>query len=92
MRQDASCITLDVRGDAFLHHMIRNIMGTLVKVGAGNAPPDWVAELLAMRDRKLSGITAPPHGLYFVDVVYPEKFGLPSSAASVSPLTGDLLF
>ena len=72
--------------------MIRNIMGTLVKVGAGNAPPDWVAELLAMRDRKLSGITAPPHGLYFVDVVYPEEFDLPSSAASVSPLTGDLLF
>ena len=92
LRQDASCITLDVRGDAFLHHMIRNIMGTLVKVGAGNAPPDWVAELLAMRDRKLSGITAPPHGLYFVDVVYPEEFDLPSSAASVSPLTGDLLF
>ena len=92
LRQNASCITLDVRGDAFLHHMIRNIMGTLVKVGAGNASPDWVAELLAMRDRKLSGVTAPAHGLYFVDVIYPKEFGLPSSAANVSPLTGDLLF
>ena len=92
LRQNASCITLDVRGDAFLHHMIRNIMGTLVKVGAGNASPDWVAELLAMRDRKLSGVTAPAHGLYFVDVIYPTEFGLPTSAANVSPLTGDLLF
>lgn len=92
LRQNASCITLDVRGDAFLHHMIRNIMGTLVKVGAGNASPDWVAELLAMRDRKLSGVTAPAHGLYFVDVIYPKEFGLPTSAANVSPLTGDLLF
>jgi tRNA pseudouridine38-40 synthase len=87
-----ACIAFDVRGNAFLHHMIRNIMGTLVKVGKGEAEPGWVAELLKLRDRRLSGMTAPAHGLYFVDVVYPEDYALPTSAAPVLPTTGELYF
>jgi len=87
-----TCIALDVRGNAFLHHMIRNIMGTLVKVGKGEADPYWVAELLERRDRRLSGMTAPPQGLYFVDVVYPQDYGLPSCAAPVLPTTGEVYF
>jgi tRNA pseudouridine38-40 synthase len=92
LTQFGACVALDVRGNAFLHHMIRNIMGTLVKVGKGDADPCWVAELLEQRDRRLSGMTAPAHGLYFVDVVYPEDYGLPTSAAPVLPTTGEVWF
>jgi len=57
--------------NAFLHHMVRNIAGSLVKVGLGEADPDWIATLLASRDRKLSGITAPAAGLTMTGVDYP---------------------
>jgi tRNA pseudouridine38-40 synthase len=92
LTRSVTCIAFDVRGNAFLHHMIRNIMGTLVKVGKGEADPEWVAEVLKLRDRRLSGMTAPAHGLYFVDVVYPQDYGLPTSAAPVLPTTGELCF
>ena len=86
--RDGAAILFDICGDAFLHHMVRNITGTLVKVGSGEASEEWVAELLASRDRKLSGMTAPPHGLYFTDVVYPDEFGLPRGGYPVFPLSG----
>jgi tRNA pseudouridine38-40 synthase len=57
--------------DAFLHHMVRNVVGTLVEVGQGRRPPGWVAEVLAGRDRRQAGPTAPGHGLYLVSVRYP---------------------
>jgi tRNA pseudouridine38-40 synthase len=57
--------------DAFLHHMVRNIVGTLVEVGEGRRPVGWVAEVLAGRDRRRAGPTAPPHGLYLLGVRYP---------------------
>ncbi|NGX16953.1 tRNA pseudouridine(38-40) synthase TruA [Wenzhouxiangella sp. XN24] len=63
-------LRLDVTANAFLHHMVRNIVGTLAAVGRGDRPPDWVAEVLAGRDRRLAGATAPAAGLYLVHVDY----------------------
>jgi tRNA pseudouridine38-40 synthase len=56
--------------DSFLHHMVRNIVGSLVEVGRGAHPPGWIAGLLAARDRTRAGPTAPPEGLFLVRVLY----------------------
>lgn len=72
-------ITLELTANAFLQHMVRNIMGTLVAVGQGERPVEWVSEVLEGRDRKAGGIAAPPHGLTLVGVNYPELFGVPTA-------------
>jgi len=77
VRADAGLVTVDVTANAFLQHMVRNIVGTLVAVGTGERPPEWVGDALASRDRARAGITAPPHGLYLVHVQYPEALGIP---------------
>lgn len=65
-------IVLDIAANAFLLHMVRNIAAALGEVGRGRRPAGWVAETLAGRDRKPIGPTAPAHGLWLVDVRYPE--------------------
>lgn len=70
-------IVMEVEANGFLHHMVRNFAGSLIKVGKGEADPDWVADALASRDRRVAGVTAPPDGLYFMGVRYPTEFGLP---------------
>jgi tRNA pseudouridine38-40 synthase len=60
-----------VSADAFLHHMVRNVVGTLVEVGLGRRPPRWVADVLLERDRRAAGPTAPADGLYLLRVLYP---------------------
>jgi tRNA pseudouridine38-40 synthase len=70
-------IVLEVQANAFLHHMVRNIVGVLLAVGAGDLAPEKVAAILAARDRAAGGVTAKPHGLYLVAVDYPESFDLP---------------
>lgn len=70
-------IYLDVHANAFLHHMVRNIAGVLMAIGQGERPIEWAAEVLDVRDRTLGGVTAPPHGLYFVAVYYDDEFALP---------------
>ncbi|WP_259756276.1 tRNA pseudouridine(38-40) synthase TruA [Pseudomonas sp. GCEP-101] len=70
-------IVLDIRANAFLHHMVRNFAGVLMTIGAGERPVEWAAEVLAARDRRAGGVTAHPYGLYLVRVEYPEEFVLP---------------
>ncbi|REL36220.1 tRNA pseudouridine(38-40) synthase TruA [Thalassotalea euphylliae] len=70
-------LVLDVKGNAFLHHMIRNIAGSLMRVGRGLETIDWIAEVLAAKNRCVAGMTANAGGLYFVDVDYPEQFAIP---------------
>ena len=67
----------DVDGSAFLHHMVRNIMGCLVAVGTGRQQPGWLAEVLAARDRDAAAPTFPADGLYFVGPYYDAALGLP---------------
>ena len=70
-------VLLDIRANAFLYHMVRNIAGTLIEVGCGDRAPEWVGEVLAARDRTVAGVTAPPEGLYFIGVGYPDYPELP---------------
>jgi len=70
-------VFIDIQANAFLHHMVRNIAGTLMEVGRGERPIGWVPELLAIQDRTKAGPTAPALGLYFVNALYPEHFEIP---------------
>jgi len=74
-------IVLEAEADAFLMHMVRNIAGVLLRIGRGEAPPAWAAAVLAGRNRRAGGVTAPPDGLYLTGVLYPARFGLPEPAA-----------
>lgn len=80
-------VVIEFAANAFLHHMVRNLVGALVYVGAGRRPPEWVAQLLAGRDRRAAPPTFPPDGLYLSGVTYPADAGLPGAAncAEVPP-------
>lgn len=71
-------VVFSFRANAFLHHMIRNVVGSLVYVGAGRQAPAWIAELLEARDRRLAAPTFAPDGLYLAAVEYDPAFGLPT--------------
>ncbi len=73
-------VTVEVQANAFLHHMVRNIVGSLLMVGRGERAPEWIAELLAGCDRTLAGPTAPSAGLLFLGPRYPRCWGLPEEA------------
>ncbi|ANI82074.1 MULTISPECIES: tRNA pseudouridine(38-40) synthase TruA [Kosakonia] len=77
-------IVVDIKANAFVHHMVRNIVGSLMEVGAHNQPESWIAELLAVKDRTLAAATAKAEGLYLVAVDYPARFDLP--VAPMGPL------
>lgn len=70
-------LAFDVTANAFLHHMVRNMVGSLLLVGRGEQDLGWFRSLLAARDRRAAGITAPPTGLYLVDVEYAAEHALP---------------
>ena len=70
-------ILVECRANAFLHHMVRNIVGSLLRIGRGEAPPGWLAGVLAGRDRRAAGMTAAASGLYLSRVHYAEDAGLP---------------
>jgi len=70
----------DFDASAYLHHMVRNLMGCLIAVGQGRQPPEWVAEVLAARRRELAAPTFAPDGLYFLGPYYDARHGLPDPA------------
>lgn len=70
-------VVLDIRANAFLHHMVRNIAGVLMAVAAGERPVEWVREVLERGERRSGGVTAHPYGLYLIEVEYPAEFELP---------------
>lgn len=76
-------VIIDIKANAFLHHMVRNIAGVLMAVGQGREQVSWVKDVLHAKDRKKGAETAPAYGLYLVDVTYPDKFKLAS--LSVGP-------
>ncbi len=71
-------VIIDIQGNAFLHHMVRNIAGVLMDIGAGKAPVTWAYEVLRAGDRRQGGVTAPPQGLYLVQVDYPAHYRIPA--------------
>ena len=72
VRRAGDTVTIDVRARSFLHHQVRNIVGSLALIGSGRRPAAWLAEVLAARDRTLAGPTAPASGLTLVEVCYPS--------------------
>ena len=72
----------EFQANAFLHHMIRNIMGCLIAVGQGSQPPEWVAQVLAARSRDAAAPTFSPDGLFFQGPVYDAAWGLPQRTAA----------
>jgi tRNA pseudouridine38-40 synthase len=70
LEADGALLVFRIEATAFLRHMVRNIVGTLVEVGEGSRPPDSLSTLLKLKDRSKSGPTAPAHGLYLVEVKY----------------------
>ncbi|HFE37440.1 MAG TPA: tRNA pseudouridine(38-40) synthase TruA [Gammaproteobacteria bacterium] len=80
-RKDAF-VFIDIEANGFLHHMVRNIAGVLMDIGAGKHEPVWAQEILRTQDRRLGGITAPPAGLYLERITYDEVYQLPQKLAS----------
>lgn len=74
-------VILDVTANGFLHHMVRNIIGVLLKIGEGERQPQWAQEVLHSKDRRLAGVTAEPQGLYLAAIGYDLE--LPSSTTSL---------
>ena len=77
VRRDEDRVIVEVQANAFLHHMVRNFVGSLLLVGRGEQPEAWVGELLAGRDRIVAGPTAPSNGLVFLGPRYPAEWSLP---------------
>ena len=70
-------VFIDIQANAFLHHMVRNIVGSLIEVGKGLHSVEWITELLKLQDRTQAAPTAPASGLYFVNAIYPKSLQIP---------------
>jgi tRNA pseudouridine38-40 synthase len=77
VKRVGNIITIDIQANAFLHHMVRNIVGALIAVGHKKRNPEWIHQVLLAKDRTKSGVTAPSYGLYFMNVGYPENYSIP---------------
>ena len=82
VKRNGDMIVFTLKANAFLHHMVRNIVGSLIFVGNGNQPPEWIAQVLAQKDRSRAAPTFMPDGLYLARVDYPEQWALPQESHS----------
>lgn len=80
IRRNGELIVFDIAANAFLHHMVRNIIGALIYVGCGRQRPEWISELMSSRDRTRAAPTFSPDGLYLYEVEYPPRWNLPCHA------------
>ena len=80
--EDGERIVFTIRANAFLHHMVRNIVGTLVYIGKGKNPPEWAGEVLASRNRSRAAPTFAPEGLCLEHVQYESRWNLPHAACT----------
>jgi tRNA pseudouridine38-40 synthase len=83
LEQNGTFIVMVIEANAFLHHMVRNIMGVLLPIGAGEKDVEWVNEVLDAKDRRAAGVTAPANGLYLTRVNYPKEFDLPEEPSGI---------
>jgi tRNA pseudouridine38-40 synthase len=81
VRREGEQVFVEIEANAFLHHMVRNIVGSLLLIGRGERPVEWLGELLAGRDRQVAGPTAPASGLTFVGPRYEAHWGLPAEVS-----------
>jgi len=81
--EQGAFLVFEIQANAFLQHMVRNIVGSLMEVGSGDREPGWIEDLIATRDRKLAAATAPPDGLYLAGVQYPDNWELPATSCPV---------
>ena len=88
VRREGQRVVVEVKANAFLHHMVRNIVGSLLEVGRGRQPESWIGQVLEARNRDLAGMTALPQGLFLWCVDYPEHFGLPQIGSDHAGLPG----
>lgn len=90
LKRRGNLVIMDIQANAFLQHMVRNIAGVLMAIGAGREPLSWIDDVLAHRNRTLGGVTAPPYGLYFMRVDYEREFNIPEPELDIPfmPLAG----
>ena len=83
IRRQDSLVEMEFTANGFLHHMVRNIVGSLIEVGSGTKHPNWIRQVLNSRSRHEAGITFSPDGLILTNVGYDESWGIPSSNNSI---------
>lgn len=76
VHRDHERVIIEVSANAFLHHMVRNIAGVLIEIGANRQAISWTQHLLEVKDRTQAALTAPPEGLYLASVFYPKEYGI----------------
>ena len=74
---DEPWLYFKIKGNAFLHHMVRNLVGSFIQIGVGKQPAEWMAKVLAEKDRSIAAPTFSPAGLYLAHIEYPEKYCIP---------------
>jgi tRNA pseudouridine38-40 synthase len=74
---DEPWLYFKIQGNAFLHHMVRNLVGSFIQIGVGKQSAEWMAAVLAAKDRSIAAPTFSPAGLYLAQIEYPEKFYIP---------------
>ena len=74
---NAPWLYFKIKGNAFLHHMVRNLVGSFIQIGVGKQKAEWMAEVLAAKDRSIAAPTFSPAGLYLAQIAYPEEFHIP---------------